>query len=101
MTLETALITAVSALSSVLSVISKLLWDRIKIVEVKADACEQHRTKMQDEIETLKEGRGEASAILTAVAACPAEKCPTKVLVPKGRPARYSGGEPTSNPQPA
>lgn len=100
MTLETALITAVGALSSVLSYIAKLLWDRVKIVEAKADACEAHRTKMQDEIETLKEGRGQASAILQAVAACQAEKCPTKVLVPKA-PARYNRGEPTSNPRPA
>jgi hypothetical protein len=92
MTLEAALITAVGTLSGVLSYIAKLLWDRVQIVERKADACEEHRNKMQDEIEALKEERGSSSAIMKVVAACPASACPTRALVRP--PARYVEKEP-------
>lgn len=103
MTLEAALITAVGALSTVLSYIAKLLWDRVQIVERKADVCESHREKMQEEIEALKEERGSSSTIMKAVAACPVATCPTKAFVRP--PARYSEKEPIGQvptfPQPA
>lgn len=69
MTLESALLAAVSAVVSALVYVSSLLWQR-------SQDCERDRRELRDEIEKVKEANGESRGRLTAFERCPKAECP-------------------------
>lgn len=69
MTLETALLSAVTAVTGALCYIANLLWAR----SVK---CEEDRVVMRRELEQLKEAKGLAQGTLISYQRCPHETCP-------------------------
>lgn len=71
MTLETALLTALSAVTGALCYVARLLW-------VRSEQCEKDRYDLREEIEALKEGKGLAEGTLKAFEKCPAPSCPFK-----------------------
>lgn len=69
MTLETALLSAVTAVTGALCYIANLLW-------VKSVKCEEDRVAMRLELEQLKEAKGLAQGTLISYQNCPAVACP-------------------------
>jgi len=69
MTLETALLSAVTGVTGALCYIANLLWAR----SVK---CEEDRVEMRLELEGLKEAKGLAQGTLISYQRCPHETCP-------------------------
>lgn len=68
-TLETALLTALSGVVSALIFVCKLLWTR-------SEQCESDRRQMREQLEEVKEKLGRAMGRLEAFSICPAEPCP-------------------------
>jgi hypothetical protein len=73
MTSEQLLLTALSAVTSALCFVAKLLWDR-------SVQCEVDRREMREEIEVLKEAKGLADGTLKAFEKCPAQPCPFRQI---------------------
>lgn len=69
MTPETMLLSALSAVTSVLCVIGKLLW-------AKSEKYEVDRILMHIELEKLKESIGTARGTLISFERCPETECP-------------------------
>ena len=69
MTLEQALLAALSATSSALVWAVTKLW-------AKSEECESDRRAMRREIEELKSDHGRAEGRLEAFKACPSGSCP-------------------------
>jgi len=69
MTLEQALLAALSVVSGVLVFIWKLLWDEAK-------ECKTDRADLRDEIDKLREQHGLSTGRLEAVDRCPIASCP-------------------------
>lgn len=71
MTLENALLTAVSALTGALCFVAKVLWQR-------SEQCEADRAELRSEIESVKTQAGENHGMLMAYRMCPGKPCPFK-----------------------
>lgn len=71
MTLETALIAGISAVSSALVIIAKILWGR-------SNECERDRRELRTEIEKVKMELGRLEGKEEVLAKCPLETCPWK-----------------------
>ena len=69
MSLESALLACISVLSTVLTVIAKLLWSEVS-------DCKKDRVALRDEIEKVREQVGELKGRQTAYQACPLSSCP-------------------------
>lgn len=68
MTLENALLTALTAVTSALVYVARLMW-------VKQERCEADRYELREEIEEMKALHGEATGTLNAVKRCPVPGC--------------------------
>jgi hypothetical protein len=68
-TLETALLTALSGVVSALVFVCKLLWKR-------SEQCESDRRELREEMERVKESNGMANGRLEAFRMCPQAECP-------------------------
>jgi cell division protein FtsL len=69
MTLENALLAALSAVTSGLVYVARLLW-------VKQEQCEKDRYSLREEIEELKLEHGVATGRLSLMQRCPMKNCP-------------------------
>lgn len=76
MSIEALLLSALSAVTSALVFVVKLLWDR-------SVQCEKDRVELRDEIEALKEAKGLSDGTLKAFERCPAPTCPFKPATAK------------------
>lgn len=72
MTIEQLLLSALSAVTSALVYVARLLW-------IKSEQCEADRVALRREIEALKGEHGEAVGTLKAFEKCPQHACPFKV----------------------
>lgn len=68
MNLENALLTALTAVTSGLVYVCRLMW-------VKQEQCEQDRYELREEIEEMKSLHGVATGTLNAVRRCPVPGC--------------------------
>jgi hypothetical protein len=75
MTLESALLAALSAVTGALIFIARLLWSEVM-------DCKTDRLQLREEIETVKEEVGELRGTQKAYRACPAPSCPFKPFQP-------------------
>lgn len=71
MTLETALIAGISAVTGALIFVCKMLWQR-------SDECERDRRELRIEIEAVKTELGRLEGKEEVLAKCPLEACPWK-----------------------
>lgn len=71
MTLENALLTAISAVTGALCFLAKVLWQR-------SEQCEADRKELRNEIEKVKTQAGENHGMLLAYKMCPGKPCPFK-----------------------
>jgi hypothetical protein len=92
MTLETAAIATVGAVTSGLVYVAGLLWRKCEAAEKKGEKCEEDRDLMQGRIENLERATGLAEGQMQAYQRCPYPQCPFKTP-----PARYASGQPISN----
>lgn len=69
MTLEQALIVAVSSVTGALCYVCSLLWQR-------SEQCERHRAELQERVQRLEGERGLAIGSLEAFERCPQPSCP-------------------------
>ena len=75
MSLESALLACISVLSTVLTVIAKLLWSEVS-------DCKRDRVALRDEIEKVREQIGELRGEQKAYHSCPSQACPFKSFKP-------------------
>ncbi|WP_050025214.1 hypothetical protein [Verrucomicrobium sp. BvORR034] len=68
MNLENALLTALTAVTSGLVYVCRLMW-------VKQEQCEKDRYELREEIEEMKSLHGVATGTLNAVRRCPVPGC--------------------------
>lgn len=66
---EALLLSALTAVTSTLCIIAKLLWAR-------SEQCEKDRIEMRLELERLKEANGLAKGTLISFQNCPEDSCP-------------------------
>lgn len=66
---EALLLSALTAVTSTLCIIAKLLWAR-------SEQCEKDRIEMRFELERLQEANGLAKGTLISFQNCPEEACP-------------------------
>ena len=71
MTLENALLMAISAVTGALCFLAKILWKR-------SEQCESDRKELRAEIESVKTQAGENHGMLLAYRMCPGKPCPFK-----------------------
>ena len=71
MTLETALLTAISAVTGALCFLARILWQR-------SEQCESDRKELRASIELIKTQAGENHGMLMAYRMCPGKPCPFK-----------------------
>lgn len=69
MTIETALLTAISAVTTALVAVVKILWDR-------SNQCEKDRMDLRNTLEKYIGAHANAEGRLEAFDACPATDCP-------------------------
>jgi len=73
MTPEQLLLGALSAVSTVLSVLGKIIWDETK-------ECKTERRALREELEEVRERVGLTSGRLQAVDRCPVKECPHRSI---------------------
>lgn len=78
MSIESALLSALSIVTSALCFFFKLLWK-------KSEECEKDRRELREEIEGVKESASERKGMLYAFEKCPSDACPFRR--PDGSPA--------------
>jgi len=74
MTLESALLTAISGVTGALCFLAKILWRR-------SEQCESDRKELRDAIESVRTQAGENHGMLMAYRMCPSKPCPFKETI--------------------
>ena len=83
MTVEQILLTGISAVTSALLFVVKILWHR-------SEQCESDRRDLRQEIEDVKTHNGELRGYLEAVGACDKKDC---TFARRPLPSRHSPGQ--------
>ena len=84
LTLEQAYLAALTAVSGVLVIVAKLLWNE-------ALECKEDRKVMREEMDELREEVGLSAGRLQALDHCPKPSCPFKQTLPAGQVAAVAG----------
>lgn len=74
MTLESALLTAISGVTGALCFLARILWQR-------SEQCEADRKELRGAIESVKTQAGENHGMLMAYKMCPGKPCPFKETI--------------------
>ena len=74
MTLENALLVAVSSVTGALCFLARILWHR-------SEQCEADRKELRSAIESVRTQAGENHGMLMAYRMCPGKPCPFKETI--------------------